>query len=102
MNSNDFNIFWKLYGKKRNRMDAEQAWQRLTDKEQRAAVRGIADYRKDCRRKDVAMVYAQRYLSERLWEKDPAKPAKHPRTAKQQPRPLFDTTTAAPPDPETW
>ena len=33
-----FQTFWDRYGKKRERGDAERAWQRLTDKEQQQAI----------------------------------------------------------------
>lgn len=64
----DFQTFWNDYGLKRERKAAEDMWNRLTVKEQRAACAGISAYRDDCRRRGIAMMYAQGYLHQRRWE----------------------------------
>ena len=65
----DFRTFWDAYGKKRDRGDAEKVWQRLSAKDRRAAIDGIAAYREACLRDGVAMMYGQGYLSHRRWER---------------------------------
>lgn len=64
----DFKAFWDAYGKKRDRGAAEKVWKRLSARDRRAAVEGIAAYREACRRDGVAMMYGQGYLSHRRWE----------------------------------
>ena len=64
----DFQDFWDAYGVKRERIDAERAWNRLSARDKRAAIAGIAAYREGCRRTGVAMKYGQGYLSHRRWE----------------------------------
>ena len=92
MNSNDFNIFWERYGKKRERGDAERAWQRLTDAEQQAAIRGIDAYHRQCQKEGKVPSYPATYLNQRhLWRKIKGRP---PRSAKKR-------SSSAPPDPET-
>ena len=44
------------------------AWKRLSAKDQRAAIAGIAPYREDCRKRGIAMMYGQGYLNHRRWE----------------------------------
>lgn len=61
-----FQTFWDRYGKKRERSDAERAWQRLTDKEQQQAVDGLAAYHK---RQGANIPYPAAYLNQRLWQK---------------------------------
>ena len=71
----DFKAFWNAYGLKRERQDAERAWNGLSAQDRRAAVDGIAAYRESCRERGVAMKYAQGYLHQRLWERFAAKAA---------------------------
>ena len=90
--SSDFNIFWELYGKKRERGDAERAWGRLTDDERQAAVKGIAAYHKQCQKEGKAPSYPAAYLNQKqLWQKTKGRP---PKAAKR--------ISSAPKDPETW
>jgi len=63
-----FKAFWDAYALKRNREGAERAWARLSDKDRRAALAGIATYREGCRRTGIAMMYAGNYLKNRRWE----------------------------------
>lgn len=65
---NGFGRFWDAYGRKLDRKAAEGAWRRLSAKDRRAAVAGIAAYREACLRSGVAMMYAQGYLNHRRWE----------------------------------
>jgi hypothetical protein len=62
-----FQIFWDRYGKKRERSDAERAWQRLTGKEQQQAIDGIPAYHK--RQHGATIPYPAAYLNQRLWQK---------------------------------
>lgn len=64
----DFQIFWNLYGNKRDRIAAERVWSRLSAKDRRAAYEGVTAYREDCRRRGVSMMQAQNYLTHRRWE----------------------------------
>ena len=62
-----FQTFWDRYGKKRERGDAERAWQRLTDREQQQAIDGLAAYHK--RQQGATISYPAAYLNQRLWQK---------------------------------
>lgn len=64
----DFQTFWDAYGLHRDRYAAERVWSRLSEKDRRAAVAGVAAYRDDCQRRGVRMMYGQGYLSHRRWE----------------------------------
>lgn len=64
----DFQIFWNLYGNKRDRIAAERVWTRMSAKDRRAAYDGVTAYREDCRRRGVSMMQAQNYLTHRRWE----------------------------------
>ena len=72
-----FQTFWDQYGKKRERSDAERAWLRLTEQEQRAAIKGIAAYRKRCSQQGEDVPYPAAYLNQRLWQKPKGRPPKH-------------------------
>lgn len=65
-----FQAFWDAYALKRDRMAAERAWNKLSAKDRRAAMSGVASYRADCLQRGVAMMYAQGYLNHRRWEDD--------------------------------
>ena len=67
-----FKKFWEAYGLKRNRVNAEYAWDCLPETDRRAAIAGIAAYREQCMRSGVRMAYGQRYLNKRYWENGPA------------------------------
>lgn len=67
----DFKEFWDSYALKRDRIAAERAWLRMSIKDQRAAMAGIAAYREECRRRGISMMYAQGYLNHRRWEDEP-------------------------------
>lgn len=81
----DFNTFWEQYGRKRERSDAERAWQRLTDDERRAAIKGIAAYHRRCMKEGKATSYPAAYLNQKnLWKKTKGRP---PKSAKKAVRP---------------
>lgn len=63
-----FQTFWDRYGKKRERFDAERAWQRLTDKERQSAISGIVPFHKRSARQGTAIPYPAAYLNQRMWE----------------------------------
>ena len=88
---NRFETFWELYGKKRERSDASRAWQRLTDDEQQAAIRGIAAYHRQCQKDGRTLPYPAAYLNQHLWQRSKGRP---PKTARRP--------ATIPPDPETW
>lgn len=67
-NDNGFKAFWDAYGLKRERQAAEASWNRLSAKDRRAAIAGIAAYRERCRQSGVSMMYGQGYLNHRRWE----------------------------------
>lgn len=62
-----FQAFWDAYALKRDRIAAERAWARLSDKDRRAALAGINPYREQCHRTGIAMMYAQGYLNHHRW-----------------------------------
>ena len=70
----DFQTFWDQYGLKRDRIAAERTWNRLSARDRRAAVGGIAVYREECQRRGISMMYGQGYLSHRRWEDEPTEP----------------------------
>ena len=72
-----FQTFWDRYGKKRERSDAERAWQRLDDKERQAAINGIVAYQKRCRQQGGDVPYPASYLNQRLWQKPKGRPPKY-------------------------
>ena len=63
-----FGTFWDAYAHKRNKEAAAKVWERLSDRDRRAALAGIAAYRSECQRTGVAMMYPQNYLRCRRWE----------------------------------
>ena len=71
-----FQQFWNAYGMKRDRIAAERAWNRLTAKDKRMAIRAIDDYNADCARRGISRMYAQGYLSHRRFEDDFTAPDK--------------------------
>ena len=64
----EFAAFWDAYGLKRDRLAALRAWNRLSMKDRRDAIRGIAAYRADCQKRGISMMYGQGYLNHRRWE----------------------------------
>lgn len=71
-----FQQFWDAYGLKRDRIAAERAWNKLTAKDKRKALRAIDDYAADCARRGISRMYAQGYLSHRRFEDDFTAPDK--------------------------
>ena len=63
-----FAEFWNAYGLKRDKIAAERAWNRLSEKDKRAALDGIKTYRDDCATHNRMMMYAQGYINHRRWE----------------------------------
>jgi hypothetical protein len=86
----DFQTFWNAYGLKRDRIAAERAWKRLSDKDQQAAYAGIPAYCEDCQRRGIAMMYAQGYLNHRRWE-DETSPKPQQVGSPSQPSPTPDS-----------
>ena len=89
--------YGKAYGAKIDRIAAERAWKRLSDKDKRAAIAGITAYRDYCQDKGVAMAYPGKYLNLHRWEID---------AVQQSPTPDANATgTGTKPalaDMETW
>jgi hypothetical protein len=63
-----FKAFWDAYGLKKDREGAKNVWSRMSERDRRAALAGIAAYREECRRTGIAMMYGCRYLRHRRWE----------------------------------
>lgn len=84
MKEYDFNTFWNAYALKRDKMAAERAWKRLSQKDRRAALDGIAAYRNACQRDGIRMCYPQGYLNGHRWTDDMT-PLEHP-TPSRPPR----------------
>lgn len=77
-----FEEFWKAYPLRKDRAAAGRAWSRMSAKDRRAAMGGIAAYAGECLATGVAMAYPANYLRGRRWEDEPApdttaQPASH-------------------------
>lgn len=73
-----FKDFWDAYALKRDRIAAERAWNRLSQRDRRAALAGIAPYTAACAAQGISRMYAQGYLNHRRWEDDPTPPVATP------------------------
>ena len=67
-----FEEFWKAYPLRKGKETAINVWRRLSCKDRRAAIGGIASYAGECRATGVAMAYPANYLKGRRWEDEPA------------------------------
>lgn len=67
-----FEEFWKAYPLRKDRAAAGRAWSRMSAKDRRAAMGGIASYAGECLATGVAMAYPANYLRDRRWEDEPA------------------------------
>lgn len=104
--------YGEAYGAKIDRIAAERAWKRLSDKDKRAAIAGITAYRDYCQSKGIAMKYPSGYLNLHRWEIEVVKPAvkktEHPTTAtvpcgsRQDKSPTPPVQASLFPDMETW
>ncbi len=66
-----FADFWAAYPVHKDRKRAEQAWQRLTATDRRAAIAALPGYIADCQRNGIDKYkYAQGWLNDRRWEDD--------------------------------
>ena len=63
-----FEEFWKAYPLRKDRAAAGRAWSRMSAKDRRAAMGGIAAYAGECLATGVAMAYPAKYLTGRRWE----------------------------------
>lgn len=99
----DFQAFWNAYGVKRDKVAAKRAWLRLSDKDKRAAFKGIDRYREDCQQHGIRMMYAQGYLNHRRWEDETeaSAPASVPYAAISS-QPSSSPTPGDHPDMEIW
>lgn len=66
-----FAAFWAAYPVHKDRKRAEQAWQRLTAGDRRAAIAALPGYIADCQRNGIEYKYAQGWLNGRRWEDEP-------------------------------
>lgn len=66
-----FQEFWDAYGLKLDRIGAERAWSKLSQKDRRAALEGVSLYKEICEQRGIRMMYAQGYLNHRRWEDEP-------------------------------
>ena len=66
--SPSFDEFWRAYPLHKARKQAEQAWQRLTASDRRAAIAALPAYRLDCEQNGIQFKYAQGWLNGRRWE----------------------------------
>lgn len=67
-NTPAFADFWAAYPVHKDRKRAEQAWQRLTAGDRRAALAALPGYVADCQRNGIKYKYAQGWLNGRRWE----------------------------------
>lgn len=70
----DFADFWAQYPVHKDRKRAEQAWQRLTATDRRAAIAALPGYIADCQQNGIQYKYAQGWLNGRRWEDEVAEP----------------------------
>jgi len=82
-----FRTFWDAYGLKLDRIGALSAWNRLSAKDQHAAIAGIETYRSNCLKQGVRMMYGQGYLSHHRWEDELVEA---PVQVQQPKRPVFE------------
>lgn len=73
-NTPDFEDFWAQYPVHKDRKRAEQAWQRLTAGDRRAAIAALPGYIADCQQNDIQYKYAQGWINGRRWEDEVAEP----------------------------
>lgn len=76
-----FDEFWAAYPLHKARKQAEQAWQRLSAGDRRAALAALPAYRQDCLRQGIAFKYAQGWLNGRRWEDEVSDPNPNPSPA---------------------
>lgn len=69
-----FDEFWAAYPLHKARKQAEQAWQRLSAGDRRAALAALPAYRQDCQRQGIAFKYAHGWLNGRRWEDEVSDP----------------------------
>lgn len=62
-----FDTFWKKYGFKIDKMDAEKVWQKMSDEERTMAMIGIQKYFKFLETSGTAKAYAVRYLRKKYY-----------------------------------
>lgn len=64
-----FEMFWDLYGKKQNKIEAINAWEKLKPVDQQRAVAYIKRYESILVKESYRQkMLASRYLGKRLWE----------------------------------
>ena len=73
-----FDEFWALYPVHKDRKRAEQAWQRLTAGDRRAALAALPGYTRDCQQQGIQFKYAQGWLNGRRWEDEVSDPTPAP------------------------
>lgn len=73
-NTPDFEDFWAQYPVHKDRKRAEQAWQRLTAGDRRAAIAALPGYIADCQQNGIQYKYAQGWLNGRRWEDEVEEP----------------------------
>ena len=66
----DFEIFWKLYDKKNDKVAAKRAWNKLSKEDRAAAIAGIKPYQEAMRFDKQFIRYPSTYLNKRTWEDD--------------------------------
>lgn len=62
-----FEEFWKLYPLHKAKGSAERAWNRISDKNKRAALAAIPRYREYCEQHGIAFKYPQGWLNDQRW-----------------------------------
>ncbi|MFK5950171.1 MAG: hypothetical protein QM500_15510 [Methylococcales bacterium] len=62
-----FDRFWKEYGYKKDRDQAEKHWRKMSDEEKAKAISSIKRYKHDCRMHNRDIIYAVRYLKNRRY-----------------------------------
>lgn len=93
-----FDEFWTAYPVHKDRKRAEQAWQRLTAGDRRAALAALPGYIADCQQNGIKYKYAQGWLNGRRWEDEPSPAAAVPVAAV----PVASSTGESHSGMETW
>lgn len=65
-----FDTFWNAYGYKKSKPQALKAWNKLSDKDKKAAMDAIEPYKRDCAINGRNMKYPATYLNGQTWEDD--------------------------------
>lgn len=70
-----FDTFWKAYPLRKGRLEAERAWNRLSEKDKKDALADIPAYIAECQQKGISFKYPQGWLNGHRWTDEHDEPA---------------------------